>query len=88
MFCELLLCELGDMIEFKKPLGGMAIWTTFNQKYPLAELSRKLAIQGIYMNDGSRYDTGKIAPNSLRIGFASMNEKEMKHFVQALRELK
>jgi len=88
LFCELLHRELGDMVHFNKPLGGMAIWTTFDQRYPLVELSRKLAIQGIYMNDGSRYDTGGIAPNSLRIGFASMNEKEMKHFVEALSQLK
>lgn len=66
----------------------MAIWITFNQKYPLIALSRKLAVQGIYMNDGTWYNTNGIAPNSLRIGFASMNEIEMKTFVEALSKLK
>ncbi len=87
MFCEMLVRELGDMVRFNKPLGGMAIWITFDQRYPLPELSKKLAIQGIYMNDGIQYDTGEIAPNSLRIGFASMNEKEMKILVEALGKL-
>jgi GntR family transcriptional regulator/MocR family aminotransferase len=88
MFCEMLVRELGDRVRFNKPSGGMAIWITFDQKYPLPELSKKLAIQGIYMNDGSQYDdTGEVAPNSLRIGFASMNEKEMKVLTGALGEL-
>lgn len=80
--------ELGNMVKFIKPPGGMAIWATVNQKPPLAELSSKLANEGIYMNDGSRYDCTEIAPNSLTIGFASMNEKEMSTFIQALKSLK
>ena len=88
LFCQMLSRELGDMIRFNKPLGGMAIWATFDQKYPLTELSGKLAMQGIYMNDGSRYDNGKITTNSLRVGFASMNEKEMIYLVEALGKLK
>ncbi|EDM37988.1 transcriptional regulator, GntR family protein [Pedobacter sp. BAL39] len=88
LFCNLMDTELGDMVKFIKPIGGMAIWTSFNDRYQLRELSRKLGIQGIYMNDGSRYDTTGIAPNSLRIGFASMNEKEMKTFIKELKSLK
>jgi GntR family transcriptional regulator/MocR family aminotransferase len=86
--CDLLRNELGDMVAFLKPLGGMAIWITFNQRYSLPELSRSLAIEGIYMNDGSRYNTDNLTPNSLRLGFASMNEKEMRTLVEALRKLK
>jgi len=88
LFCNLLQEELGEMVKFVKPLGGMAIWTTFNQKYPLPQLSKKIALQGISMNDGGRYNTGAIATNSVRIGFASMNEKEMKTFVAVLSKSK
>ncbi|WP_234997828.1 PLP-dependent aminotransferase family protein [Mucilaginibacter sp. OK098] len=88
LFCEEMSNQLNDMVTFTKPHGGMAIWTSFNRKYSLVELSSQLAKQGIYMNDGSRYAVGDTAGNSLRIGFASMNEKEMKAFVQALYNLK
>ena len=66
------------MLDFKKPLGGMAVWVTFRQPYSLEKLSGSLSRQGIYMNDGSRYNIDGLAPNSLRIGFASMNEVEMR----------
>lgn len=72
------------MVSFNKPLGDMAIWITFKQKYSLTDLSKKLASHSIYMNDGSRYNREGNAPNSLMIGFASMNEKEMKYFIDVL----
>jgi GntR family transcriptional regulator/MocR family aminotransferase len=87
-FCDLLVQELGDMVQFTKPLGGMAIWTTFNDNYRLSELSSKLGVRGIYLNDGSRYNSPSIALNSLRIGFASMNEKETTLFIKELSSLK
>jgi GntR family transcriptional regulator/MocR family aminotransferase len=88
IFCDLLTTKLGDMLHFSKPLGGMAIWTTFNDKYSLASISKKIARDGIYMNDGSLYNSQGIEGNSLRLGFASMNESEMHVFIQALRRFK
>jgi GntR family transcriptional regulator/MocR family aminotransferase len=87
LFCDLLKTELCDMLDFKKPLGGMAVWVTFRQPYSLEKLSGSLSRQGIYMNDGSRYNIDGLAPNSLRIGFASMNEVEMRYFIKVLKQL-
>lgn len=88
MFCNLLDQELGEMVKFKRPLGGMAVWTTFDQKYQLPELSKKIGAQGIYINDGSLYLSGNMPLNSLRIGFAAMTESEMKNLVHNLKLLK
>jgi GntR family transcriptional regulator/MocR family aminotransferase len=87
-FCELLSTELSDMIRFSKPLGGMAIWATFNHRYKLSEVSRRLSVHGIYLNDGSLYATSGMPNNSLRIGFASMNEKEIASLVKELKSLR
>lgn len=88
LFCDLLIRELGDMVTFNKPLGGMAVWTRFDDRYQLSELSRKMDFRGIYLNDGSRYDSPGVKLNSLRLGFASMNEKEMRTFINELGSLK
>jgi GntR family transcriptional regulator/MocR family aminotransferase len=87
LFCDLLQTELSGMLDFKKPLGGMAVWVTFKQPYLLEKLSARLSRQGIYMNDGSRYNMDGLAPNSLRIGFASLNEVEMRYFIKVLKQL-
>jgi GntR family transcriptional regulator / MocR family aminotransferase len=41
--CELLKNELGNVINFKVPDGGMAIWAKFDKQISLSELSKKVA---------------------------------------------
>jgi GntR family transcriptional regulator / MocR family aminotransferase len=80
--CELLKNELGDAINFKVPDGGMAIWAKFDKQFPLSELSKKAASKGLYLSDGSAY--GDL--NACRMGFASMNLKEIEEAVGILKK--
>ncbi len=79
--CELLKNELGNVINFKIPDGGMAIWTKFDKRFPLSELSKKVAPKGLFLSDSSAY--GDL--NACRIGFASMNLREIEEAVGVLR---
>ena len=86
-FCSLLTDALGDKISFLKPPGGMAAWVTFTRQFPLASLAPKASERGLYMSDGTFYNTGLTQYNALRMGFASLNEKEMQETVSIIREL-
>lgn len=79
--CDLLKNELGDVINFKVPDGGMAIWAKFDKSISLIELAPKLAKNGLYLSDGAAYPT----ENACRIGFASMNFKETEDAVKILK---
>ncbi len=79
--CDLLKKELGDVIDFKVPDGGMAIWAKFDKSISLIELAPKLAKNGLYLSDGAAYPT----ENACRIGFASMNFKETEDAVKILK---
>jgi GntR family transcriptional regulator/MocR family aminotransferase len=72
---------LGDVINFKIPDGGMAIWVKFDKRFPLSELSKKVASKGLYLSDGQAY--GDL--NACRMGFASMNLKEIEEAVGILK---
>ena len=87
LFCSLLETSMKDVLQFKTPLGGMAVWGTFDNDYSIPELVKRLASKGIHMNDGSvyRYST-KI--NGVRLGFASLNDDEMSKFIRAMAEVK
>ncbi len=87
VFCKLMEKELGNMVSFKKPDGGMAIWAIFNKKFPLPAIAQRASLQGLYMNDGSFYNSGAVNYNALRIGFASLNEKEMEEAVGILKKV-
>jgi GntR family transcriptional regulator / MocR family aminotransferase len=79
--CELLKNELGDVINFKIPDGGMAIWAKFDQKISLEKLSEKVGKKGLYLSNGLAYPN----LNACRMGFASMNLKEIEEAVGILR---
>lgn len=84
-FCDLLQRELGDFVEFKKPDGGLAVWTKFDEKIDLTKLSEATAAKNLYFADSKRYDPIGKELNCTRLGFASMNEKEMRAAMKILK---
>lgn len=76
-FCDLLEREIGDFVKFKKPDGGLAVWTKFDKKINMTELCNSVGIKNLYLADSKRYDPEGKELNFTRLGFASMNEKEM-----------
>lgn len=87
MFCDLLKQGLGSKVNFNIPAGGMAVWTHFNKKYSLSKISALAATKGLWMKDGSFYNTGDINHNALRMGFASLEKKEMIKIIEILSQI-
>ena len=85
IFCEMLKGSLNDAVNFKVPEGGLGVWVNFDKKIDLIKLSRTAARNGLYIGDGTYYQNESFLPNGLRMGFASLREKEM---VEALAILK
>ncbi len=85
--CELLEEELGDRVSFQKPSGGMSVWVKFNKKYSLPTIAERAGEQGLYMSDGGFYNTGTVNYNALRMGFASLNEKEIGEAVEIIKRV-
>jgi len=78
IFCSLIEKDLNGVVSFVKPAGGMAVWAKFNKKYSLPAIAKRVSAKGLYMTDGLFYNSGNVEYNALRMGFASMNEDEMK----------
>jgi GntR family transcriptional regulator/MocR family aminotransferase len=87
LFCKWIAEELGDSISFNKPAGGMAVWIKFNKKYSLPAIARKASAQSLYLSDGGFYNSGTVNYNASRMGFASLNEKEMEEAVNILKRV-
>lgn len=84
--CQLLTSSLGDHIQFKKPDGGLAIWTRFNPEYPLPLVSTRASALGLLINDGSYYNDNQTNYNAMRFGFASLQTKEMDLAIELLKK--
>jgi GntR family transcriptional regulator/MocR family aminotransferase len=87
MLCGQLKNEMGDIVSFCRPTGGMAVWTKFNKKYSLPVIARRASEKGLYMSDGWIYNSGKVNYNALRIGFSSLNEKEIIEIISILKKI-
>jgi GntR family transcriptional regulator/MocR family aminotransferase len=83
LFCDLLKSELGQMVEFSKPTGGMAVWARFDPACPLPLLAQKTQANGLWIPNGSTYAPGM---NTTRLGFASVNEVEIEQGMKILKK--
>jgi GntR family transcriptional regulator / MocR family aminotransferase len=81
-FCASMENQLGDVVDFKKPNGGMAVWAKFDPSVSLPILSEKAAKMGLKMSNGAPYNI-----NATRLGFASTNEEEIEKGVGILANL-
>lgn len=72
--------ELGDLIEFDIPAGGMAFWVRFNG-VNVAELKDSTRKKGLFLDIDTYY-----LENYCRLGFASMNTNEMQDNCSILTE--
>ncbi|HEV3249795.1 MAG TPA: PLP-dependent aminotransferase family protein [Puia sp.] len=82
--CSYLHQTLSDIIDFRIPDGGLAIWAKFDKAFPLPELSQKLRPQGIILSNGLIHNTSPQSLNATRMGFAWMNEKEAEQAINIL----
>lgn len=82
--CSLLQEKLGDIIEFKKPDGGLAIWAKYDKSVALPALSDKLRKQEVVLSPGLIHNTGPVSLNCTRMGFAWMTEKEAEYAIDML----
>ena len=85
LFCNLLRNELGDAVDFKIPEGGLAAWVNFNPYYPLPELRQKCLNNGLLISRTVFNDGNKRTLNSIRMGFASLNEDEIEQSIRILK---
>jgi GntR family transcriptional regulator / MocR family aminotransferase len=82
--CHLLTEQLQDVIDFRVPDGGLAIWAKFEKSVPIPPLTEKLRTRGIILSNGLIHNTSATTLNSTRMGFAWMNEREAEKAVAIL----
>ena len=84
----LLRSELGSSLEFCVPNGGFAIWTNYvdRKSRDVSAAASRLGL-GIGTGDDYWHDAKRRADgNAIRLGFASLNEKEMEEAVGLLKK--
>lgn len=85
LLCSLLKEKLGDKVSFNIPSGGFAIWMKYLNGVDARVVAEKAAEMGLIINKGEDYFYDKTVNHSfVRLGFASLNPKEMEEGVDIL----
>jgi GntR family transcriptional regulator/MocR family aminotransferase len=82
--CAGLSAQLPDLIDFKVPDGGLAIWARFHPSIPLPALSERLKARGFILSNGLIHNTTPLSLNATRLGFAWMTETEAANAIDIL----
>ncbi|MDN5285330.1 MAG: lysN [Mucilaginibacter sp.] len=85
ILCRLLQEQLGEHINFKIPDGGFAVWIKYLNGLTAFDVSQKALTMGLTVNNGKDYFYKNLQPNQfVRLGFASLNPKELESAVGIL----
>ncbi|WP_341224441.1 PLP-dependent aminotransferase family protein [uncultured Arcticibacterium sp.] len=86
-FADILKEELDTYLNFEKPMGGMSIWTKFNDDIDLIKLAERALKNDLYFSDGNQHCGNYPGLNSTRLGFASSTEEELEESVKIIKSL-
>jgi GntR family transcriptional regulator/MocR family aminotransferase len=86
-FCNLLQSELGNIVNFSIPDGGMTVWTEFDRSIDLEKTAKQAYIKGLYISDGKIHQYPTYNKNGIRLGFASSSIENLTKSVDILKGL-
>ncbi|UAN46206.1 PLP-dependent aminotransferase family protein [Serratia sp. JSRIV001] len=77
--------ELGDVISFDMPKGGMFLWARFRQQFDATEWLNTTLKQGVVFVPGEYFFSDKPDRSTFRLSFATATEQQMQEAVARLR---
>ena len=77
LFCAQLREQLSDHVSFKIPDGGFAVWVQYLNGLNAREVSQKANEMGLSISNGDDYFDLRTNTQFIRMGFASLNPKEI-----------
>jgi GntR family transcriptional regulator/MocR family aminotransferase len=83
-FKNLLYEELKDWVDFTFPESGLAFWIKFKFDIRINDLINEAQIQGLHL-EITPYSSNNITLQAIRVGFAALNDSEMKDAVKRLK---
>lgn len=79
---DLVHTKLGDVVDFKRPNGGMALWLQFPKDFPLQKIIKKSLSLGLGIAGSTYTLETNVSYNAFRFGFASQHEDTLEKAVE------
>jgi GntR family transcriptional regulator/MocR family aminotransferase len=84
LLCEILSTQFEGIVQYRKPNGGLAIWTEWGKEINLLKLSRNCQKKNLYLPQTLLFQNEQV--RAIRLGFGNMTESEMGQAISILKE--
>lgn len=78
--------ELGEFVSFEPPVGGLALWLRLNEVIDIDAFVQKALFEQVRLLPGSLFSESKTHIKGIRLGFGSLNAKELETGIRRLRQ--
>jgi GntR family transcriptional regulator/MocR family aminotransferase len=75
---DCLQAAFGDRIQVREPEGGLALWVRFDDTIDVDQTVNAALDHGLVVRSGRQFSPMDQAENALRLGFASLNQQEIR----------
>ncbi len=77
--------ELGEFVSFEPPVGGLALWLRLSQGLNINTFVQQALHEQVRLLPGSLFSESSTDINGIRLGFGSLNAKELETGIRRLR---
>ena len=75
-FCAVLERELGGVVSFRRPPGGLQLWADVDPSVDVALWQERSMARGVFFQIGRQFTLDGSPVQCVRLGYALLNEKE------------
>jgi GntR family transcriptional regulator/MocR family aminotransferase len=75
-FCESLERELGRVVSYQRPPGGLQLWAEVDAQVNLEQWQARARQRGVFFQIGSQFALDGSAVQCVRLGYSFLDEKE------------
>ncbi|WP_426108815.1 PLP-dependent aminotransferase family protein [Pseudomonas sp. TWR1-1-4] len=75
---DCLQAAFSDRIQVREPEGGLALWVRFDDAIDVDQIVSAALDHGLVVRSGRQFSPMDQAENALRLGFASLNQEEIR----------
>jgi GntR family transcriptional regulator/MocR family aminotransferase len=81
---EALRAELGGLLAFEVPAGGMALWARAARGIDVRRWTERALAAGVAVQHGGHFAFEGLGPRAIRLGFARHDERELREAIRRL----
>ena len=80
--CDLVESQLGGVLSYQRPAGGLALWASTDPRIDLELWQRRALERGVHFQIGKQFSLDGSRVPAIRLGYALLDERELRSAIR------